>query len=261
MVITKETFHKYPVEIIGFLISIVVLFLNEHYIKGLDEFSYDFISTIGISLMTTVIVTFLTKQFSSNTIEDIANEKFTVLENCQEYGLYGIREQFPLHEQEIKGDFLKSQSVTIVMNDAKLFISTNIMLLQERLEKTPDVSTTIIIQDYEQDDIMCALTRKNGHLEDPDYYKNKIKDVLTYHMKSLKDKCNQTHELKIYLNANYNTLAIILTDHYAMTSIYRVAPGKTRVPHFIFRYGGKEYEDIANDISKIKELTREYPIK
>lgn len=100
-----------------------------------------------------------------------------------------------------------------------------------------------------------------GHLENKNYYRDKIKSVIEYHLKNLKNVSHRSHGIQAYLNPNYNTLAMILTDKYAMVSIYRVAPGKTGVPHFIFGCGGEEYKKVYDDIQKILKLAREVSLE
>lgn len=241
------------------IVAVVTLLINERYVKNYDVMIYNLIMTVAITLLTTAVFSIFSDLFSSNDIEKIASQNFSVLKYCQEYGLEGIYERFPLEMEQIKKDFMASKELYIVMNDAKAFISSNMPLLKERLNSKKS-STIFILQDYKTDDIMSALTRKNGHTEDPDYYKRKIKNLINYHMKDLKKKCNKSHELLLYLNPNYNTLAMILTDNYALISIYRVAPGKTRVPHFVFKKGKVEYGDIYNDVLKIKELSKKIDI-
>lgn len=46
--------------------------------------------------------------------------------------------------------------------------------------------TNIILLDYNQKDTMDVLTRKNGHNLTPDYYVDKIKEVMDYHLKKAK---------------------------------------------------------------------------
>lgn len=232
------------------------LLLNEYYIKEKDILIYNLVMTVSVTLLTTAIFSFFSNMFTTNDVEEVASKNFTALKYCQEYGLKGIYEKFPLELDEIQKDFIDSKNLFIVMNDAKAFISSNMLLLENRI-KTKNKNTTFIIQDYETEDIMSALTRKNGHIEDPDYYKNKIINLIQYHMKELNRKCNKSHNLSVYLNPNYNTLAMILSDKYAMLSIYRVAPGKTRVPHFVFECGKKEYDDVYNDIIKIRDLAKQ----
>lgn len=138
------------------------------------------------------------------------------------------------------------------MNDAKAFISSHIPLLQERLSQSGK-ETTFIIQDYKQTDIMDVLTRKNGHDETPNYYKDKIKDVIEYHIqKQLQNFAHKKHNFSYLLNPNYNTVAIILMDHYAMESIYRNAAGKSEVPHFVYEKDGREYDHIRTDVEKLE---------
>ena len=106
--------------LISILISFFILLINERYIKDLDSLFYNILMTIAVSILTTAVISFITERYVPNQIDEIVSERFCVLKDCQDYGLYGIEESFPLRETEnnkIREDFLKSESVTIVMND------------------------------------------------------------------------------------------------------------------------------------------------
>lgn len=251
------------IAIIGVLISAIALFLNERYLK-LDAVMYTFVMTVFITLLTNCIILFISDKFSDNNlnnnvkeinniINEVSVEKFSCIKYCTDYGLEGIYSNFPLNNEIIKNDFINTKNLYIVMNDAKAFISSNITLIEQRV-KAVDCTTTFILQDYQQQDIMNALTRKNGHKNG--YYENKIKEVIEYHLKQLITIKDSNHNINLYLNNNYNTLSIILTDEYAIISIYRIALGKTEVPHFLFKKNGKEYINIKNDIEKILERAK-----
>ncbi len=166
----------------------------------------------------------------------------------------GIYDKIPIDNGIIKKDFLNSANLYIIMNDAKAFISANLPFFEERI-KIKNGNTTFVLQNYEQTDIMNALTLKNGH--EGTYYKEKIRDVIEYHIKKFYQLKENNHSVNLYLNNNYNTLAMILSDNYAIVSIYRLASEKTTVPHFLFRKGGTEYMCIKKDIDKILENTKE----
>lgn len=235
-------------------ISAVALFINERYIN--DTVIYNLILTIAVTILATAFISFITDIFSENNVEEILNRYLVGLKECRDYGLIGIYDSFPLTNENIRKDFLNSKTVYIIMNDAKVFLSSNTLLLEERIARKR-VSTTFVLQDYSSPDTMSALTRKNGHDEDPDYYVHKIKNLIEYHIKDIFKRKDESHNITLFLNKNYNTLAIILTDHYALISTYRIAPGKTRVPHFVFQQGGIEYEDTLKDVEKLVSISRE----
>ena len=241
--------NKTLVVLIVIIISLLLLFINEHFMKS-DAVFYNLILTVAVTLLTTAIISWLSDKFLDNSVNEIASANFSVLKYCQEYGLIGIYNSFPLDIPQIKNEFSRSKHVYIVMNDAKAFISSNMPLIENRIKNTRG-ETVFVLQDYRQSDIMSALTRKNGHLENENYYKEKIKSVIDYHLKKLRNIKQKAHNIKVYLNSNYNTLAIILTDNYAMISVYRVASGKTSVPHFVFSCKGDEYKKISDDIYSI----------
>lgn len=211
--------------------SFLILFLNECFVKDFNNIIYILLLTIGVTLSTNAVAAIISDKFKDNDINEIASYNFSVLKSCQEYGLIDIYKGFPLDDNTFKEEVIHSKSFYLVMNDGKNFISNNKELLEKRIAIKKH-STNIIIQDYEQADTMNALTRKNGHTGN--YYIDKIKSLIEYDIENLKKKCTDNHSFHLYLNPNYNTMAILLTDNYAIISVYRVAPGKNQVPHFVF---------------------------
>lgn len=62
------------------------------------------------------------------------------------------------------------------------------------------------------------------------------------------------------MNSNYNTLAIIVTDDYAMISLFRVSSDKDIVPHMVFSKNGIEYEKMRNDVMKVCAESRQIEV-
>ena len=196
-----------------------------------------------------VTIVYFVENYWGDNSDKIAELFFPVLKDCHKYGLIGIYNEFPIKEKEFEKSFLDSKEVFIVMNDSKGFISGN-DLLRKRVKK-PNCKTVFVLQDYNQSDTISALTRKNGHSHNSNYYVNKIKEVIQYDIGSLNKNKNPMHELNVYLNNNYNTMAIILTDSYAMFSVYRVFSEKGKVPHFVFKREWSEYDYIKKDVDNI----------
>lgn len=240
-------------------ISLILIVVNDRFVKNFDDLIYNLILTIAVTVLSTALIFSITEMLNTNHAEEILNRNFSVLKVCHRYGLIDIYDHFPFTNEDIEDDFINSKKIYIIMNDAKSFISSNIPLMEKRIAKN-GAYTTFVLQDYSAPDTMSALTRKNGHVEDPDYYAKKIKNTIEYHIKSLFKKKNRKHTINLFLNRNYNTLSIILMDNYALVSTYRISPGKTRVPHFVFQRGGIEYEDTLKDVEKIVETLREVPL-
>lgn len=255
------------------IVSVTLLFFNERWVK--DDFIYNLLMTMAISGLTTGLYSIMSavierknmaeilqseKQEITEILEsekqgvmDILQSCFYIANRCQKYGLKDIDKQFPLENEKIKSDFIESETVYILMNDGKSFFSSQGELLKKRYSEDGK-ETNIVLLNYEQEDTMSVLTRKNGHDNKPDYYKDKIKEVIDYHLRKVEK--SDTHLLNIYLNSNYNTLAMIVTDNYAMISLFRVSSGKDEVPHLIFDKSGAEYERIRNDVIKVCKKSR-----
>lgn len=115
---------KTLVVMISIIMSLLLLFINEHFMKA-DAVFYNLILTVAVTLLTTSIISWLSDKFLDNSINEIASTNFSVLKDCQEYGLTGIYSSFPLDIPQIKKDFSQSRDLYVVMNDAKAFISSN----------------------------------------------------------------------------------------------------------------------------------------
>lgn len=237
------------------IVALCLLFINEKWVT--DDFISSLFTTIAVSAITTGIFSIISSRIDRQNMEEKVYSAFPVIKNCNDYGMISILSKFPFDNIEIKKDFIDSKEVYILMNDGKNFISTNIDMINERFQQE-EKTTNIILLDYEQKDTMDVLTRKNGHDSTPDYYRNKIKNVIDYHFK--KAQKSSSHILNIYLNSNYNTLAMIVTDNYAMASLFRVSSGKDTVPHIIFKRNGSEYVKIRKDVVKVCQCSKKVDI-
>ncbi len=237
------------------IVALGLLFINERWIT--DEFISSLLTTIAVSGITTGIFSIVSSWIDKQNMEEKVYSAFPMINVCNKYGLVEISDKFPFDNDEIKKDFINSKKVYIVMNDGKNFITNNTNMIDERFHQDKK-ETNIVLLDYEQNDVMAVLTRQHGHDSTPDYYVKKIKEVISYHFK--KEKRSKNHKLKVYLNSNFNTLAIIVSDNYAMISLFRVSSGKDIVPHMIFNKNGTEYEKIRKDVMKVCAESREIDV-
>lgn len=256
-----QKYRKNKTRLIRTIIVIIVLALfgfAQFYLQGISDGWYTIILSLAASLMASLIVSYITNIFDGRDIDEEIIERFDVLRTYQKHKLVQISDAFPL-ENEIRSDFVNSQRVVIVMNDGKAFISNNHPLFSERLQRK-NRETVIVIQDYKQNDIIESLERKNGH--DKGYYKKKIEDVVNYDVKRLYQEAKMhNHKVTLCLNKNINTVAVVLTENYAMESIYRLGAGKTSVPHFVFQKGGEEYDRVSNDIEMLLNIVEEVDLE
>ena len=92
---------KTLVVLIVIIVSLLLLFINEHFMKT-DAVFYNLILTVAVTLLTTAIISWLSDKFLDNSVNEIASTNFSVLKCCQEYGLIGIYDNFPLDIPQIK---------------------------------------------------------------------------------------------------------------------------------------------------------------
>lgn len=232
------------------LIGFVSLFICNNYLE--DEFLDSLMTTFGISIISSGIFSFIMSSLQIKSIEQIIEESLTVVGDCNKQGLVSISDFWPFDNEAFKRDFIESKHVIILMNDGKRFLNNEKTYdaLTKRLKQK--AFTDFILLDYDQQDTIDCLTRKNGHSDNATYYHDKIKNVIEHEIRiNLGNKKYKDHKISVYLNPNYNTLAIVLTDNYAAYSIFRVSPGQDTVPHFLFNANGTEYKRINDDVKNI----------
>lgn len=247
----KQKINQTILILVLLIVALLLLFINERWVT--DEFISNLFMAIATSAFTTGLFSIFSSFIEKQNMEEKIYSAFPLIKTCNNYGLIDISSKFPFDNEEIKTDFIDSDKVYILMNDGKNFISTNIELITKRLRQDKK-ETNIVLLDYDQEDTMSVLTRKNGHDSTPDYYIKKIKEVIDYHFKE--NKRSKEHILNIYLNSNYNTMAIIVSDNYAMISLFRVSSGKDVVPHMTFNKNGTEYEKIKKDVISVCQSSR-----
>lgn len=234
--------NKRMTSLISFLISFFFLYIGENF----QGFWHQICESVAEIFLVVVPITFLTSWVSDKSMANLIKNILPICNDCQKYGLMNIFDAFPLGQKEFQNEFVHSKTFYLVMNDGKQFLSNNNELFNERLNERNEVN--VILLDYENDDLMKILTNKNEH--SGDYYKDKIKNVIGYHLKR--------NDIHVYLNSFYNTMAILVTDNYAIISLYREALGKGRVPHFVFKNNGDdcEYRRILDDVKKLCDRSK-----
>ena len=238
------------------LISVVLLFITERWIT--DVFIENFFTTLAISGLTVSVFSIISNLIDKNNLKSITQEYFPLLNKIVNNAIIDYGTDYFLDRADFKTDFLHSKSVTIVMSDGKLFYTKNNQLLLERLSE-PKLTTNYIIHDYKQADTISVLTRKNGHSDTPDYYVNKIHDLISRLLINIQK--DNLHTFNIYLNPNFNSMRIILTDNYAMYAPYRQTSAYLDTPSYLVKSGGKEYENIRTDITDLMKIVRKYEAK
>lgn len=231
------------------IISLIILIVA--YECPQDVLLNNILIAVAVSGLTTATFSVFLNMLERENMSNMMEESFSLLRDVQDYGLVRIDSRFPLEDEHIKNDFINSEVVYIVMNDAKNFFSDNEDLFDKRF-RGKDKITHIALLDYENSQLMSLLGQKNGH--NGSYYTEKIKNVVEYHIKRYIENFPE-HKIMLHLNPNYNTMAVLITENFAMISLYRLALGKTNVPHMTFRKGGKEFDTISKDIVRLCDKT------
>ena len=91
-------------------------------------------------------------------MSNMMEESFSLLREVQDYGLVRIDSRFPLEDEHIKNDFINSELVYIVMNDAKNFFSDNEDLFDKRF-RGKDKITHVALLNYENSQLKAGRQR------------------------------------------------------------------------------------------------------
>lgn len=213
------------------------------------------IESISISIITAMLVSLVSFLIEKNDFEEaykeLVQKNLPFLFNLNNRGLVFFGNDFPLEEEIYKKDFLESKEITLIMNDGKKFVTNHIDLFKKRFTENQK-STNFIFLNPLQKDSISVLTRKNGHEKAPEYYVDKIKnysDELKEYLKEFKN-----HKIYVGYHNFFTTMGILLTDNYAMISLYRISPGKDVVPNLVFEKNGRElseYNKIKEDVARV----------
>lgn len=234
------------------IISIITLSLTKAYIE--NKIVLDIINSLSISIITTCIISSILNYYSKNYFENAYKnliESVPILNTYIHIGLQKLDNEYPI--EHYKSSFIKSDTVTLVFNDGKKFITTNIELFKSRLEQTGKI-TQFIFLDPNATDSMSVLARKND--KPLDYYPKKINGFISYLKKDFIEKY-PNHTIEIYVHSFFTTTSIVLMDDYAMLATYRLSPGYAKVPHFVFEkniFDKNEYSKIREDIHNLIKL-------
>lgn len=181
-------------------------------------------------------------------------DNYPILVDSSKYGFIGIKRKFPIQRDdnfEIYNDFIHSENVFIVLNDAKTFISNYAGLIEERLKTNRTGYTYLIVQNYNNIDSLNILGLKNKKKDSRNYYRDKILNLLRE--SQVAEFMKNKEQFIVRLNNNFMSTAQLLTDNYAMFSVYPNSSGKMSVPHFVFKneLNSQGYIYVKTDIDKL----------
>ncbi|WOE83717.1 hypothetical protein [Aeromonas veronii] len=233
------------------IVGIFILYISTVYINDniLSEISKAVCISIITAALLTIVINFFQRDYFEEKFTETLETKLPFMDKLNKIGIIGFDSEFPLKSAEYTNSFLESDTVTLVFNDGKRFFQNNSELFKKRFSKKDKCTRFIFMNPYSNDSI-SVLTRKNGH--EGDYYKNKIEDFISYLKKEAKQLTD--HKIEIYTHDLFTTMSVILTERYAMFSLYRISPGQNTVPHITVERNNSdlcEYEKILDDIEKL----------
>ncbi|MBY8059295.1 hypothetical protein KW465_06715 [Vibrio fluvialis] len=207
---------------------------------------------ISISIITaaffTIVINVFQKNYFEEKLSEVLEHHVPFMNRLNKVGITSFERSFPLQSDDYEASFIESDTVTLVFNDGKRFYQNNITLFRKRFAKKGK-TTRFIFMDPNAEDSIAVLTRKNGHKGS--YYSDKIKQFI----EALKEETSkEEHNVEIYVHDLFTTMSVILTDQYAMFSLYRIAPGQEAVPHITVQKNSSdlcEYEKISKDVDKL----------
>lgn len=234
---------------INLIVLLFVLIISLLIYGSKSSFSGDdFYKDIALSMFSTAIVGFLFefiyKTRGDKYFEELISEKIPIYLKMKTIGMEDISTSFNI--EKYKDKIISSKTLTIVMNDCKSFIGNNSHILKERFKTNNE--TNFIILDP-RSDVIPILNKKNDKADK--YYQHKLLDVIKEILVDF--KISDKHTINLYVHTMFNTMSVVIFDDIAMISLYRLAPGKSIVPHIEFKNTGKdsEYNLILEDVNKL----------
>ena len=102
------------------IISLVILIVVYKYPQNI--LLNNILMAVAVSGLTTATFSVFSNMLERENMSNMMEESFSLLRDVQDYGLVRIDSRFPLEDEHIKNDFINSEVVYIVMNDAKKFL-------------------------------------------------------------------------------------------------------------------------------------------
>ncbi|WP_031492574.1 hypothetical protein [Succinivibrio dextrinosolvens] len=246
--------HNFFVATVSVLFGIILILLDDHVFSENQVKYQNILASLGISLIVSGVTIFLYRVIKKET--DYKIDNLILANKIRSYGLVSIDEKFLISEKTVFGnydvreDFINSKNVTLVFNDGKFFFTTIQNELNIRINKGPGYKTTIVILNNNNKLLMDMLSQKNGRPEG--HYIEKINTLKKCDFVDWKNKANKSGStLEIYFKNTYNSVAEILTDNYAMYSIFYNSAMKDQVHHFLFNKYGNGYQFVKKDIENL----------
>ncbi|NXZ83841.1 hypothetical protein HZI61_01375 [Haemophilus influenzae] len=197
----------------------------------------------GVSLFTSwVILNTFNKEF----IDFLCNQIIPFQDQIKYSGLSNI--VFKNNLSDLNIDIVNSDNLVIVMNDGKNFSSNNSTALYKRYANKKLTQFVILNPESDYEPFLCKQ-----HGKEIGFYKTKINDLIN----DLKIRKNDGANIEIYLSDFSVRTSIILTDTKAIVGTYRNTKGKDNTPpSYIYEKDGCEFNNIINDIEKLKNSSK-----
>lgn len=138
------------------IISLVILIVVYKYPQ--DVLLNNILMAVAVSGLTTATFSAFSNMLERENMSNMMEESFSLLREVQDYGLVRIDSRFPLEDEHIKNDFINSELVYIVMNDAKNFFSDNEDLFDKRF-RGKDKITHVALLNYENSQLKAGRQR------------------------------------------------------------------------------------------------------
>jgi hypothetical protein len=232
------------------IIAILVLSVIPS-LLGCPEPWKSILSDLGISAFILLTISrYIDKTLNTHTnteIKQLISKQFPMLVEFEKIGL--LKTIYNNHMMPNNIDIVNTDSLIIIMNDGKNFITNNSNELCKRF-KMPLKQTKLILLNDNSDSEKSLCQR---HAKEQNHYKNKINDTIQMVQGYLRNSPPE-HKLEIY-KYDYNfPLSVVFTSEVAIVGTYRNSTGKFDAPpSYIYSANGTEYLNIKEDIKRLIE--------
>lgn len=227
------------ITIISSLIATAVSFVCVVYLipKITDEQVRLFFSTIVSTIGAAFLVNFLWEIFAKRRFAESIFETAKISKNIEQSGVDHIDTDFS--SINWKDEFSKTHNFTAIITYAQTWRNSNRVAIQNFTKKKKN-KFTVIMPDYENDDIMAELDRRFNY--SPGKTRGLIEDAIIDY---------SGLGAKVYLFNKGLQATYYVMDNVALMAFFKHSPGRATVPYVRAESTGSFYDYIVSEQTAI----------
>lgn len=239
--LTKGNLTTIIVSLVATLVSYLVAVFGIPMIP-MGEQTRLFITTIVSTMGAAFLVNFLWEIFAKKRFAESILEVAKISKNIEQSGVDHIDTDFS--SINWKTELSKTHNFTAIFTYARTWQNFNRVAIQQFTGKKKN-RFTVIMPDYENDDIMAEFDRRYNY--EPGKTKELIKEAVI-------DYCEMG--ANVYLFSKSLQATYYVMDNVALMAFFKHSPGKATVPYIRAESSGSFYDYIVTEEKAILDASR-----